>query len=532
MRIQHFVPLAVVALLATVTRLPAADKFDPAARAAAVAPYLDDQTIAVAHIDPSRFDLAAAVEKMAELFHPTPDQRAEMGTNVKKMEAMLAEYTKAGGGDLFAVLSLADVPRNPPFLIVRIKEGGDPRAVARLLASGAGGAAEPGAGPRGPFEAVEPLGTVVFAGSKAALARLKTLKASPRAELAKAFEAAGDTAAQVVVVPTADNRRVIRESLPLLPPEIGGGSGGAIADGVQWAAIGLNPPPKISVNVTIQSKDAESAAALAKVASAAFALAGGQAEVRQAVPKFDELAKLLTPVVKGDRLTISLDEENGGVAKVTAALAQPVNVARDAAKRAHSTNNLKQLALAMHNYHDANGRFPAAASLSKDGKPLLSWRVHLLPYLEGAELYKQFHLDEPWDSEHNRKLIDKMPKTLASPLAGLMEPGKTTYLVPTAVGTAFGGKEGIKFQEITDGTSNTIMIVEASPERAVVWTRPDDLKVDLEKPLAGLEIPAIKGFLAALCDGSVRVISGKVDPATLRALFTTGGGEVVDGSKF
>ena len=87
----------------------------------------------------------------------------------------------------------------------------------------------------------------------------------------------------------------------------------------------------------------------------------------------------------------------------------------DAARRAQSMNNLKQFALAMHNYHDTNGKFPAASSFDKDGKPLLSWRVHVLPYLEQAELYKQFHLDEPWDSEHNKKLIEKMPNVLASP---------------------------------------------------------------------------------------------------------------------
>ena len=519
--ILHF-SLLLVVLSAAVPAL--AQKFDPAARAAAIAPYLDDQAIVVAHVDPARIDPAATIDKITELLPHTAEQKAEAKAGAKTAATFLADFAKAGGRDIYLVVSLADVPKAPMFLIVPVKNREDAPDVAGLLLDGPlRGAA---------FETVEPLGNAVFAGSKAALARLKTLRAAPRPELATAFEAAGDTAAQIVVVPTADNRRVIRESLPSLPPEIGGGSGGALADGVQWAAVGINLPPKISLNLTIQSKDVESAAALAKVIGAAYALAGKSPEVRQAVPKFDDLVKLVTPAVKGNRLTLAINDENGGVTQLTAALAQPVNVAREAARRAQSSNNLKQLALTIHNYHDTYRKFPLAATRSKDGKPLLSWRVQILPFLGEDELYKQFHLDETWDSEHNRKLIEKMPKTLASPLANLMEPGKTVYLAPAAEGTAFGGKEALQFSKIVDGTSNTIMIVEATPEKAVVWTKPDDLNVDLEKPLAGLVATGAKGFLVAFCDGSVRFVSAKVDAATLKALFTIGGGEVVDSSKF
>ncbi|HMC89933.1 MAG TPA: DUF1559 domain-containing protein, partial [Gemmataceae bacterium] len=72
-------------------------------------------------------------------------------------------------------------------------------------------------------------------------------------------------------------------------------------------------------------------------------------------------------------------------------------------------NNLKQLGLALHNYHDTYGRFPAVANFDKDGKPLLSWRVHLLPFLDEGQLYREFHLNEPWDSAHNKKLVSRLP---------------------------------------------------------------------------------------------------------------------------
>src|SRR5438093_7201056 len=81
--------------------------------------------------------------------------------------------------------------------------------------------------------------------------------------------------------------------------------------------------------------------------------------------------------------------------------------------RQTSVNNLKQLALAMHNYHDTYGHLPPAALKNKKGKPLLSWRVALLPFVEEDKLYKEFRLDEPWDSAHNKKLLAKMPKLFA-----------------------------------------------------------------------------------------------------------------------
>src|SRR5215208_5386317 len=74
--------------------------------------------------------------------------------------------------------------------------------------------------------------------------------------------------------------------------------------------------------------------------------------------------------------------------------------------------NLKQIALAFHNHHDANGRLPGNIC-DKNGKALLSWRVQILPYLEEDKLYFEFKLDEAWDSDHNKKLIEKLPKTYA-----------------------------------------------------------------------------------------------------------------------
>ncbi len=203
-----------------------------------------------------------------------------------------------------------------------------------------------------------------------------------------------------------------------------------------------------------------------------------------------------------------------------------------------SINNMKQMGLALHGCHAAHGAFPVPANTDAAGRPLLSWRVHLLPYLEHDVLYRQFHWDEPWDSPHNSKLISQMPGVYRSPSRrGVKDlaPGMTCYLAPVGPDTIFPDNTdksvvvGLNMMSISDGTSNTIMLVEAAPEWAVVWTRPDDWQFDPGNPRQGLMGHRRDGFLAALADGYVRLIPAGVSDETLRRLFNRHDGLRIDG---
>jgi hypothetical protein len=214
---------------------------------------------------------------------------------------------------------------------------------------------------------------------------------------------------------------------------------------------------------------------------------------------------------------------------LVALLLPAVQAAREAARRNQSMNNMKQIMLALHNYHDTKKAFPAHASYSPDGKPLLSWRVHILPFIEEMTLYQQFKLDEPWDSEHNRALVARMPQVYQNPNLPL-EPGKTNYLAAVGVPCIMDGTEkGKGIAEITDGTSKTIMLVEAAPDQAVEWTEPHDWEFDPINPSAGLGGIRPGGWLAGLADGSVQLISDMIDQEQLKAMFTSSGGEIVNG---
>jgi RNA polymerase sigma factor (sigma-70 family) len=208
-----------------------------------------------------------------------------------------------------------------------------------------------------------------------------------------------------------------------------------------------------------------------------------------------------------------------------------VEKAREGARRAQSANNLKQIALAMHNWAEVSQKgLPPAAICDNDGKPLLSWRVAILPYIEENELYKQFHLNEPWDSEHNKALIARMPKIYAPVVAKPKEDeeGKTYYLALVGGGALFHVATPRKLASITDGTSNTIMVAEAA--EPVIWTKPDDLTFDPKGELPKMGGTLFEGgFNVVFADGAVKFLKKGLDQKVLRALITSDGAEVLNG---
>jgi hypothetical protein len=194
--------------------------------------------------------------------------------------------------------------------------------------------------------------------------------------------------------------------------------------------------------------------------------------------------------------------------------------------RKRSANNLKQIALAFHNYLSAYNNFPAAAIRDAAGKPLLSWRVAILPFIEEDALYKEFRLNEAWDSDHNKKLLKKMPAIYGIPGVKTKPEHGTFYRVfvgPDAPFTLKGN--GPRIPIFTDGTSNTILVVEAG--EPVPWTKPDELVYDAKKPVPKLGGLFKEGIHLGMADGSVKFVDRKIKEKALRALITPSGGEVL-----
>lgn len=202
---------------------------------------------------------------------------------------------------------------------------------------------------------------------------------------------------------------------------------------------------------------------------------------------------------------------------VVGLLLPAVQAARAAAQRNASMNNMKMIALAMLNHADSRRAFPAAGGGSSSP---LSWRVHLLPFLGEVSLYRQFHLDEPWDSPHNRSLIARMPDVYKSPDVDLPE-GHTNYLGVAGDGAAFGNRDiGATNRDLLGGGRRKVLFVEADPDQAVPWTKPQDWQYTSDGPLDGVGGIRPNGFLAVFADGSVEMVWSDTDRKTLDAALS------------
>lgn len=207
-------------------------------------------------------------------------------------------------------------------------------------------------------------------------------------------------------------------------------------------------------------------------------------------------------------------------------------VRREARLKDDRQNSMRQIVLACLNFESASLAFPATATVDADGKPLLSWRVHILPYLDQNELYKKFHLDEPWDSEHNKTLIKEMPAIYCHKDMKAAD-GKTVYLGVAGEDGVLGTPQEkaageIGFGKITDGSSNTLMAVAVEPSSAVIWSKPVDLDTadGGEKVIEATdenEDPTVIGF----CDGSVRSVDD-LDAEDWMLLMDIADGEALD----
>jgi hypothetical protein len=226
--------------------------------------------------------------------------------------------------------------------------------------------------------------------------------------------------------------------------------------------------------------------------------------------------RLALPIAVLDLVLLGVLGSAGGMAAVYQVETAP--------NRLLVMNNLKQLALVLAEYEKEHGTFSPAAAFGEGGRPLVSWRVLILPYLERegmAEpgLYGRFRLDEPWDGPHNLPLLSRMPRVYAAPQRyAPREPYATFYQVFVGKGAAFEGQRGIPLTDFPDGLSDTILI--AVGGEAVPWTKPEELSYADDAPLPKVGAFFRTDFCVAMADGSVQSIHKDISETTLRALIT------------
>jgi prepilin-type processing-associated H-X9-DG protein len=485
----------------------------------AITPFLDNDVIGVGHIDLAKVD----VEKLARSLVTDQEQAGEM---VQTLSPWISSLRKAGARELYAIVVLPELLSSsmaPISIVVPLDEGADAKAIGEILCGG--GAAKGTLS----WPTCATVHKAVFAGTSEALERVRQLRPVDRPELSAALNALGSTDAEFVLTPSSDTRRVVEEILPNLPGELGGGPITDLTRGVLWAAIGLKAEPGPRLQFLAQGKDAAAAQTLHRLGKKGLAYLRQAPGVSRYVPDIARLAEELNAEIHQDQISVAIDATRASA--WASAIVMPL---LERATRSQCVNNLKQITLAMHNYHDRHHTFPPAYTVDKAGKPLLSWRVLILPFIEQEALYKEFHLDEPWDSPHNKTLIDRMPPTYRCPASRgkRADVGKTTYLVPRGASTIFPGPEGVKIQQVTDGTSNTIIMVDAGDDRAVPWTKPEDWEIGPSIDLKGIFGHHPEGTNFAFADGSVRFLKETISPELIRKLITCNGGELLSSDDY
>ena len=205
---------------------------------------------------------------------------------------------------------------------------------------------------------------------------------------------------------------------------------------------------------------------------------------------------------------------------------------RDRARRAECANNLKQIAIALDSYREQYGDPPAYVA-DATGRPMHSWRVLLLPFLDAQSMYDQYDFREPWDGPNNSKLLATMPAVFGCPSQPPTRPNHTNYAVIAGPGTMFPGTASVKTTDVTDGLSETLMVVEVANVN-IPWTAPIDLDVRTmsfqinHQKHPGLSSVHIDGAQVALGDGTVFWLKDDAPAKTLRAATTIAGGEKIE----
>jgi len=328
-----------------------------------VAPYVDDQTLGVLHVDLSRLDIDATEKLLLDAIQATKldavdkdDVKTGLRQGLPEIRRWVAEFRKAGGRHVFIVMRFGDLHRSPGLVIAPLEQGGDAKAISALLFSGKTDGPQNSPPDTSAFAyATEVVGTTVLMGTRDIVARAKTIKPVARPHLTDALAAAGDTTFQAILMPTEESRKVMEDAGPDLPPELGGGPVMGITRGFVWGAASVNSAPKASLTIIFQSQDADSAKALLAVLTKATEFLSRNVGIN--VQPFANVLSMLLPKQEGNRLVTAMDQQQ--IVAAIDALMPAVVEARSAARRMVSASNIRQILMACIMYtQEHKGQWP------------------------------------------------------------------------------------------------------------------------------------------------------------------------------
>ena len=486
--------------------------------------YVTKDVVAVGYINLEKVNATQVVEYLHRLELIVDEEKGEATPVAQFADGQIDSLKKAGVSSIYVLLRVSDLASGGPSLVMPVAAGSDMEAASKAVRQVAENFP--------PLEFSVGEQVVYAAASKEQLNQLASDRPAEPRDLSEALKTISDGSAGLLVCGDDDSRRVVSGVFPAMPPPFEMVTGKLIAEKVEWASAELTLPTGISLEFEFEAKTKEGAKEIQSVLNQVVDALRTHPGFQSFLPANEQktILNALVPSQSGKRVSVSLGKLAAEMDGIVASLAPQVRAVRQAARRSQEMNNLRQFALALLNYESAHQKFPRADGKSDEHPAGLSWRVHILPYIEQGNLYKQFRLNEPWDSEHNKALIKFMPPLFLSPMPEVktdLEDGLTVYQVPFCKESIFQpNADTAGFRDVLDGTSNTMLVVSTAPDEAVVWTKPDDWDVDLADPLKGLKAEGREGANVVFCDGSVHWIPMTTSPKVVGGLVTRAGGEV------
>ncbi|MDR1479262.1 MAG: DUF1559 domain-containing protein [Planctomycetaceae bacterium] len=386
----------------------------------------------------------------------------------------------------------------------------------------------------------------------------KKLKTVERNEIKSALHIQRNAAIRIVAAPSASIKTLASLASVVAPTDATGSFAegipkDAIKDGVQVlnklqsVSIGFIPD-QIRINLAIEFKnnlDAEAAYELIDKHLHKEPAPHTESQLKEfskifneeQIARMKEVEKKIPNILKlnlrNHRILYSLTEKK--ITESNSLLAESyaygIFVAEKVVRKIMIGQKISQIVIAMQNYHDAKGKFPPLYTVNAEGKPLHSWRVLLLPYLEQGDLHKQIKLDEPWDSEHNKQFHNAFVVVYQDANYKLPDQTKKCRF-SVIVGSPMNVKVEPTFADIRDGTSNTVAVVEL--REPFCWMDPlaDITLEEFSKPLDGENVtignPEGKEITIGMWDGSTKKLPLTTKPETLKAIATPNGGETIN----
>ena len=560
------------AVPAAVTATAPADASFRSELADKVGPLVDDQVVMIVHIDLQKLDFDAILEKTF-LYIENGLKRSSQATNQgidarlmtnirvtiqTQYNHMFREFREirermmgeAGINEIYLIV-YRDMTSMAPFVMAATLNDKTPeqrKSFARIV--------------RGAFPILfSERGFMVCSApyqmaqkdeaDQALRAKLKGLKPSDTTYLRKAFaQQAGSAATIIGVIPPKTSEYIASLPVSTVLPETFQKLGVFMSERIKWISAGINIDNSAVtiIGQTLNNADAtqvltaitraseNSVDSMIKQAEAAIIADPNRPNLTpeqktKAAANIRKLQAEFTPVVSNDnQLLLVIDE-----AKTPQALGLTLRPLVLGFRNSQHTiwgnqcsMNMRTLVQAMKKYAEDKGSYPPAWTTDAEGKPLHSWRVLLLPYLEEEELYSSINLNEPWDSEHNRQFHAKMPTLFRCPSSRSASNATTTYSLIVGPDAYPAGPETIKPEDVTDVPNTTIMIVER--KNPICWMKPEEVTEEIA--LKGVNIDRgigsdhlRPGANVSFFDATVRFISDNPPLDALKKILTYKGGE-------